>query len=190
MGHTDADGHTHWTRPGGTGFEGTSATTLEDGPMYVFSTSTDLPAERGLTKEYVYAHYMHGGDFSAASRALRDSGYGTAPLPALAPWDGPLPAVEDMTPEQVAAEVKAAWVLEHLPRVDWEVLWADDTEEEWIVEPILDAMGVAHVLVETRADEALVAPALDTAYATSRPVCVLLGASPTAPGTISPETTP
>jgi sulfopyruvate decarboxylase subunit beta len=59
-----------------------------------------------------------------------------------------------------------------------------------IVEPILDAMGVAHVLVETRADEALVAPALDTAYATSRPVCVLLGASPTAPGTISPETTP
>ena len=59
-----------------------------------------------------------------------------------------------------------------------------------IVEPILDAMGVAHVLVETRADEALVAPALDTAYATSRPVCVLLGASPMPPEAISPETTP
>jgi sulfopyruvate decarboxylase subunit beta len=59
-----------------------------------------------------------------------------------------------------------------------------------IVEPILDAMGVAHVLVETRADEALVAPALDTAYATSRPVCVLLGASPTAPETMSPEVLP
>ncbi len=59
-----------------------------------------------------------------------------------------------------------------------------------IVEPILDAMGVAHVLVETRADEALVAPALDAAYATSRPVCVLLGASPTAPETMSPEVLP
>jgi hypothetical protein len=54
-----------------------------------------------------------------------------------------------------------------------------------IVEPILDAMGVAHVLVETRADEALVAPALAAAYAASRPVCVLLGASPT-----PPESTP
>jgi sulfopyruvate decarboxylase subunit alpha len=47
-----------------------------------------------------------------------------------------------------------------------------------IVEPILDAMGVAHVLVEARADEALVAPAIESAYARSQPVCVLIGAPP------------
>lgn len=104
IGHTDADGHTHWTRPGGSGFDGTSATTLEDGPMYVFSTSTDLPAERGMTKEYVYAHYMHGGDFSAASRALRESGFGSAPLPALAPWEVDLPEATDDDVEQTPYE--------------------------------------------------------------------------------------
>ena len=144
-GPTEADGHTHWTRPGGTTFEGTSATTLEDGPMYVFSTSTDLPAERGLTKEYVYAHLNHGGDLAAASRALREAGYGSAPVAPLQPWElppgaaGSLPAVADMTDEQVAAEMRANWVATHLPRLDWEVLWADETEEEWIVEPLLAA---------------------------------------------------
>lgn len=50
-----------------------------------------------------------------------------------------------------------------------------------IVEPILDAMGVEHLLVETRADEALVAPAIERAYAGSRPVCVMIGAPPEAP---------
>jgi sulfopyruvate decarboxylase subunit beta len=49
-----------------------------------------------------------------------------------------------------------------------------------IVEPILDAMGVAHVVVETRADEALVEPAVERAYGESRPVCVLIGAPPEA----------
>jgi sulfopyruvate decarboxylase subunit alpha len=47
-----------------------------------------------------------------------------------------------------------------------------------IVEPILDAIGVAHVLVEARADEARVAPAIERAYARSEPVCVLIGAPP------------
>ena len=47
-----------------------------------------------------------------------------------------------------------------------------------IVEPILDAMGAAHVLVEARDDEALVAPAIERAYAESRPICVLIGAPP------------
>ena len=33
QGHTDGDGRTHWTRPGSRKFEGTSATSLEDGPL-------------------------------------------------------------------------------------------------------------------------------------------------------------
>lgn len=50
-----------------------------------------------------------------------------------------------------------------------------------IVEPILDAMGVEHHLVETDADVAAIAPAIEKAYAASRPVCVLIGTPPTVP---------
>lgn len=49
-----------------------------------------------------------------------------------------------------------------------------------IVEPILDALGVAHVPLETRADEAGLEPAIERAYAESRPICVLIGAPPEA----------
>lgn len=177
-GHTDGEGHTHWTRPGGTGFDGTSATTLEDGPMYVFSTSTDLPAERGLSKEWVHAHYHHGGDLSAASRALRDAGYGAAPVPPLAPWEAPLPAVADMTPEEVAAEVKANWVGEHLPLLDWEALWADDTEEEWIVEPLLAARRLVALYSAPKVGKSLLMLELAAGMADGRP---LLGNPPTEP---------
>ncbi|MBI1245498.1 MAG: decarboxylase [Alphaproteobacteria bacterium] len=49
-----------------------------------------------------------------------------------------------------------------------------------IVEPILDTMGIARHLVETDADVEAVAPAIENAYAASRPVCVLIGQPPTA----------
>jgi sulfopyruvate decarboxylase subunit alpha len=47
-----------------------------------------------------------------------------------------------------------------------------------IVEPILDAMGVEHVLVEASGDETRIEPAIERAYAASRPICVLIGAPP------------
>ncbi|MBL8808265.1 MAG: hypothetical protein JNN22_15575 [Rhodospirillales bacterium] len=50
-----------------------------------------------------------------------------------------------------------------------------------IVEPILDAMGIAHHLVETDDDVSAIAPAIETAYAASRPVCVLIGRPPSVP---------
>jgi hypothetical protein len=61
--HTDGN-REHWTRPGKNKADGTSATSLEDGPLYVFTTSTDLPANEGMSKLYVYAHYHHGGGAS------------------------------------------------------------------------------------------------------------------------------
>ncbi len=51
-----------------------------------------------------------------------------------------------------------------------------------IVEPILDAMGVARHLVETDADVDAIGPAIEKAYATSRPVCILIGRPPLPPG--------
>jgi sulfopyruvate decarboxylase subunit alpha len=44
-----------------------------------------------------------------------------------------------------------------------------------IVEPILDAMGIAHVCIEDPADVAQLPAAIERAYATSRPMAALIG---------------
>jgi sulfopyruvate decarboxylase subunit alpha len=49
-----------------------------------------------------------------------------------------------------------------------------------IVEPILDAMGIAHHLINEDADVAKIRPAIEGAYATSKPVALLIGRRPTA----------
>lgn len=47
-----------------------------------------------------------------------------------------------------------------------------------IVEPILDAMGIEHHLIETGADVAKIVPAIEKAYARSMPVALLVGREP------------
>ena len=47
-----------------------------------------------------------------------------------------------------------------------------------IVEPILDAMGVAYHEIEEEADVVKIRPAIDDAYAQSRPVVLLIGRRP------------
>jgi sulfopyruvate decarboxylase subunit alpha len=49
-----------------------------------------------------------------------------------------------------------------------------------IVEPILDAMGIDHHLIENDADVALIQPAIEAAYARSRPLALLIGQIPEA----------
>ena len=44
-----------------------------------------------------------------------------------------------------------------------------------IVEPVLDAMGITHHLIETDADVGKIRPAIDEAYAKSQPVALLIG---------------
>lgn len=66
---------TYWRRPGKT--MGVSATTNYGGSdlLYVFSTSSSFDAEQGYSKFRAYALLNHGGDFSAAARALAEQGY-------------------------------------------------------------------------------------------------------------------
>lgn len=84
---------TFWIRPGKDPREGHSASTGYDNGvdrLYIWSTSTTLPSEQPLSKFFVYAHYHHNGDMSAAARTLRQQGYGIALTPALPPlpnWD-------------------------------------------------------------------------------------------------------
>jgi sulfopyruvate decarboxylase subunit alpha len=47
-----------------------------------------------------------------------------------------------------------------------------------IVEPILDDMGIVHHLISLDADVPKIKPAIDKAYAESRPVAFLVGRSP------------
>lgn len=67
----------YWRRPGKE--RGVSATTNHNGTgtLKVFSTSAGLPTEGTLSKFGVYAHLNHGGDFTAAAKALCEQGYGT-----------------------------------------------------------------------------------------------------------------
>ena len=47
-----------------------------------------------------------------------------------------------------------------------------------IIEPICDAMGIEHFLVSEDPDVAKIAPAIETAYAQSKPVAMLIGRRP------------
>jgi putative DNA primase/helicase len=71
------DGTECWGRPGKA--DGVSATVNYAGSdlLYVFSSNAEPFEEgRGYTKFTAYALLTHGGDFRAASRALRRMGYG------------------------------------------------------------------------------------------------------------------
>jgi hypothetical protein len=165
-GPTMADGHTHWTRPGGQKFEGTSATTLEDGPMFVFSTSVDLPQEVGLSKGTVYAHLNHGGDMSAAARDLTERGYGTATLTRELPaWEAGIDP--DATPEE-RQEAASSWVDENLPRVNWAELWQAEHREEWIVEPLLAARRLVALYSAPKVGKSLLMLEIAAAVAAGR----------------------
>lgn len=67
---------TYWRRPG----KRLGISAVSGGPagdyLYVWTTSTELPAETGLSKWRVYALLHHGGDFTAAAKALSGRGYG------------------------------------------------------------------------------------------------------------------
>src|SRR5947209_15256101 len=49
-----------------------------------------------------------------------------------------------------------------------------------IIEPILDAMGIPHHLINAEADVAKIRPAIEDAYATSHPLALLIGRRPSA----------
>ena len=46
-----------------------------------------------------------------------------------------------------------------------------------VIEPILDTMGIDRILIEGPQDVALLPPAIDRAYETSRPMVALIGRS-------------
>jgi hypothetical protein len=47
-----------------------------------------------------------------------------------------------------------------------------------IIEPILDTMGIEHLLIERDADAEAIAPAIEKAFANSSPMAILIGREP------------
>jgi len=47
-----------------------------------------------------------------------------------------------------------------------------------IIEPILDAMGIAHRWIEESGDTEKIVPAIEKAYADTRPMALLVGREP------------
>ena len=103
----------HWTRPGKSdGSTSAGTTTGANSILWVFSSSTNLPAEEDLSKFATYCHLNHGGDFSAGSRALRALGYGSAqPAGVVRVEPSPTPA-EPIALESWRAEVNATLAIE------------------------------------------------------------------------------
>jgi hypothetical protein len=165
-GFTDADGRTHWTRPGGQSFEGTSATTLEDGPLYVFSTNAGLPTEQGLSKATVYALLHHDGDLSAAGKALTAEGFGQAST-SLPPWEA---ALDPDASEDEREEAQGSYIRELLPLLDWKALWEDTTEQEWLVEPLLAKRRLVALYSAPKVGKSLLMLELAAGMACGRPV--------------------
>jgi len=72
----------YWLRPGkplGSGFSATTGHADDRDRLYVFTTSTDFDAEVPYTKLGALAVLEHGGDHSAAAKALHADGYGQRP---------------------------------------------------------------------------------------------------------------
>jgi len=67
-----------WARPGKSCRDGHSA--VQDEHLFVYSSNTDLPQEKQLSKFAVYAHAYHRGDFAKAARQLAKDGYGSGPV--------------------------------------------------------------------------------------------------------------
>jgi hypothetical protein len=102
----ERDGVTYWRRPGKD--RGVSATTGRGGRdcFYAFTSSTAFVPERSYTKFGAYALLEHGGDFAAATRALRAGGYGGPPRPPGEQAKGePPPAPDPLDEDATAADL-------------------------------------------------------------------------------------
>jgi hypothetical protein len=164
--HTDGK-REHWTRPGKNKADGASGNIL-DGCLYVHSTSvTDFPINKGLSKGQAYAWLHHGGDLSNATRALRAAGYGDPlePLPELKPWEYD-PSLADLEPE----DAQLRWVTEHLGLIDWQQLWDDESEEEWIAYPLLPARRLIALYSAPKVGKSLLLLELAAGIASGRPI--------------------
>lgn len=164
--HQDANGEQHWTRPGKERREGTSATVGYQGLdiLHVFTSSVaGLDPDTSYNRFGYYTATQHGGDHTAAARALRDTQdrdeiaawlrTATRPLAELPALDGPkVTELDD-------------WL------VRWPEFWENvDTDADWLVEPLI-AKGRQHAIhAGAKTGKSLVLLELCAALATGKAI--------------------
>lgn len=103
--YEDGEGTRYWRRPGkDLGVSATTGHAQDRDRLYVFTSSTEFDQEKPYTKFGAHALLNHGGDYSAAGRALAEAGYGEKRPPREV---GELPAAE--LPEEARRAVEAFW---------------------------------------------------------------------------------
>lgn len=153
---------TYWQRPDKQG-RGISASTRDDGALWVFSTSTGFDPERPYSKFGAYAVLQgYGSDYKAAAAALRTAGYGDQP------------PVLSLAPLPTAEAAQDDWWTELASRyepLDWHKLW-DETpdDEEWIIYPVLAAGRSVAIYSPPKVGKSLLALEAAAALAAGRPV--------------------
>ncbi|GAC1575028.1 MAG: hypothetical protein NVS3B18_08700 [Candidatus Dormibacteria bacterium] len=83
------------------------------------------------------------------------------------------PAVDPQTGEidpENAAAVRSAAIRTNLPTLDWHALWADQDEEEWIIEPLLPARRLVALYSAPKVGKSLLMLELAVAIVTGRDV--------------------
>lgn len=157
----------YWVRPGKSKAEGHSASTIEDGPLVNFSSTVAWPEGRGLSKGHVHALIHHDGDLSAAAKDLMEMGYGVPPTHELPHWEAQLDP--DATPQE-RTEAAGHWVEENLPRLNWEQVWKEEYNEDWLVEPLISRRRLVALYSPPKAGKSLLLLEIAAALATGTPV--------------------
>lgn len=111
--HTDTNNEQHWTRPGKTIREGTSATVgyKNTDALTVFTSAIPWLPEGAYSRFGYYACRHHSGDRSAAARQLKQTNQPTqltAPKPD-EPWPEPIPLHDTTTPPTFPINTLPQW---------------------------------------------------------------------------------
>lgn len=171
--HTDRTGEQHWTRPGKDRREGTSATVGHMGSdvLKVFTSSmrhAGLEPEATYTRLGYLAATRHGGDHTAAARALRAAGYGhqetvahvaptiTPPAPQAgaveldASWPTPEPLPTGPPPPPWDPTILPGWIQDQVENISRQIHCAPDLPAMFAL-GALSTIALGHVMVEARA---------------------------------------
>ncbi len=133
--HTDTNGEQHWTRPGKTTREGTSATVgyKNTDALKVFTSAITWLPEGAYSRFGYYACRNHNGDRSAAARELRQTqqpattstiiGDTTTPDE---PWPTPIPLHDTNTPPEFPLHTLPEWIRNQIEQTATDLQVAPD----------------------------------------------------------------
>ena len=165
--HTARNGDVHWTRPGKDRREGESAILhMPDGPFVVFSTDASVTGLHNVghvnrdgsvsvSPFQFYAVHRHGGDLSAAARAINGLMPGGAPDTRLSTPDPPPDDLDGYTAQAL----------------DWHRFWTDDhSGQDWVAEPLIPAGRLTVMYAPAKMGKSEITLAVVAALATGRPI--------------------